>query len=257
MSIDAVHGHENPDQLYHGVFELSDSFWDYDRIVDAMFKLVGRTYASDINDPRRVQVRYWIEAENDASKCTLEDHQELMARLDSDRAKAKETKRGLHSPSERDDIFKLADYVNGLIARRFKFCQTTVGYAFSQSFHYATLGDLVDLDDLTANNNWISDKDPKQLGEKVARLLKRKLDRSTLMQSKSADSIQDSYNQVSPCKNALKVVKQYESYYRLLALPGNYEKCVYSLPEVLDKISVCEFIQRSRQVFEYAVDYVR
>lgn len=190
------------------------------------------------------------------SKCTIEAHQDIVAHLESDRARAEETRRALY-PSNSELRFNLEDYASVVRSRRFMYCQTTVGFTFSQSFDRAILSERKYLDDLTAHNDWLSDMVPKKLGKRVAELLKRKLDRHSLMQlPKDADSIKDSYDQVSPCVKVLNVVQKHYSFYRLLTVPGNYDKCTLYLSNCMDKISVCKFIQSSRRVFEYAADYL-
>lgn len=189
-SIRAVQGIDNSGELYHAVFLFSNSILSYDGIVGAMYELVHGQDALGVDDPRRAEVSYWIEAKvNDVSKCTIEAHQDMMARLEGDRVKAEEARRASY-PNNSGSRFNLEYYVNVVRSKRFMYCQNTVGYSFSRSFDEATLSERKDLDDLTEHNDWLSDKNPKKLGKRVARFLHRKMDHDSFMQlSESADSV--------------------------------------------------------------------
>lgn len=247
-------GKYNPERLYHYVFEPSDSVWDYGTIVDALHRLYG-VFGLNDEDPRRSQVYYWVEAaENNASKCTLEAHQEMVSRLNNDKAQADKTNEGLlHSST-----INLERYAGRVMSDRFSYCQTEIGPKLSESISFL-LGQ--DLNSLTADGRKeLALLSNEFLAERITQLLKGKFQQSSGFKqfAREADhkSVRLSYDKVSPCPKLLKVIQRYDSFYKLLTLAPN-EILHSDMKYIVNVASVCEYLLNSKRVFELAADQMR
>lgn len=245
------------ESIYNSVFRFSRLKMTPLYVTDVLSRLDAIETGFSLDDPRKMQVFFWKAAATDTeSKCTREDDEQMLARLEQDRSIAEEEKRRTNS---RNKYFNLEYYVEDLRSNRFIYCQNTVGNSFIRALNIAVAGDGADLNHLTVRMS-AGYSDANRLGERIGQLISRKSDQRSFIQLlewwDDIDYVKKNYELYSPCAGVMKTVQEYEGYYGLVTLPGNHWKCKLELREWLDRIAVCKFIDQSSEVFERTAHYL-
>lgn len=242
------------DHLYKSVFRYSSKKRSLSYIIDALISMNSTLDGLSMIDPRRAQVSFWLDAtENDESKCSKRQDQQLLSMLQQDRLIAEQERK-------KGRLFNLETYVEYVRTRTLVYCAYTIGAAFVREIDGASERSGDDLFDLQP------DQVPEhlefhELGVRVGHIILRRLNQTGLIElSRSlgnTNTIRELYQHYSPCSEILRILERYKDYYGLLTVSGNYEKSDSGLKSAIDKISVCKFIRRHNQlVFEATADYL-
>lgn len=240
--------------LYDPVFRFSSRQLSVPDIYIALFELESYRTGLATDDPRRTEVSFWIDAaRHDESKCDSQHDAILRSHFEEARARAM-------NDGKRGDVFNLEYYFNDVILERLLYCDSTFGVPLitelTQQFNQRNYGRLFEL---TKSYRHTDTVDAHKVGERIGDMILRNSIRTNfdaLRGSLDDNKVAELYRRHSPCVDLLDIAAKYERYYSLIVAPENYLHVRPSIKNWVDKISVCRFIDQSKQVFEYASRYL-
>lgn len=250
------------DECYNAVFRYGRRKLMYPYILAALRVLDSPTIGLPAQDPRRQEASFWLDAAvNSESKCHADDDQSLRLNLISATTRALGAVRG-HRIARGNNL-NLENYVKIIRAKRFTYCEFTIGPYLVNRLNRFEKDRHADVQSLFSGYWRTFVMNPDELGKRIAKLIHVRMNRPTfeeLVQSLSVmmdiSLVKNMYYNYTPCIGLLQLAEEYNRYVSLLTVPGNYQKLNFKMKSWLDKVSLCKFIDETEQVFVRAAQHL-
>lgn len=259
------------DHLYNSVFRFSSHPLSLDEMKNIIDQLDHWANTKGQDDPRVPEVAFWQRSfELNLERCNFSEFKTFRSRIQKARFLANKVRAEQGSPAS-DTILNLETYYQSALKKLMSFCSALIPGLYYH-LQESTKNVFKDVVELTTDIRHYSRMSPYRIGENVARLMLKKSSRADRVQLGRSlgdmDLVREIYEKHSPCSRLIRAAESHEGFFDLVAKARYYPLKSLSFPcprtetgydnmkNCVDRVEVCKYISKHRQVLEIALDHI-